>query len=93
MDRIGTSATWTGDVKKTFDLLKKELARKKYAEFAGDCRTYGLQTKGSAAIYLVPEGQTGKLKSFAGKRVRIVCLGPLEKWPGYSGRRYAVGVV
>ena len=54
--------------------LNQSLVKEEYILFHSDFRTYDLQTKGSSAIYLVPDDQRGTLKEYAGKKVQIICL-------------------
>ena len=58
--------------------------------FHGDQRTYGgLSKRGSHDVFLVPKTVGKNLKHFRGRLVLVICIGRSDKWPGYSGRKYA----
>ncbi len=90
---ISLTTSWNKRKRKLFELLNQALVTEKYRIFHSDFRTYDLQKKGSSAIYLVPDDQRGTLKEYAGKKVRIICLDYSDRWPGYSGRKFAAKAI
>ena len=90
---ISISISWTKRKRELFTQLNQSLIKEQYILFHSDFRTYDLQTKGSSAIYSVPDDQRGTLKEYAGKKVRIICLDYSDRWPGYSGRKFAAKAI
>ena len=90
---ISNTVSWTKRKRELFTQLNQCLEAEKYIIFHSDFRTYGLQTKGSSAIYSVPDDQRGTLKEYAGKKARIICLDYSDRWPGYSGRKFAAKAI
>ena len=80
---------WSGTRKKAFDRLHGLLIESNGVIFNGDFRTYELQTKGSSAVFRIPDGQRGNLYRFKGQLVLIICIDYAEKWPSWSGRKFA----
>ncbi len=61
----------------------------KYAEFDSDAKNYAVIRVGESFICDVPLNKTGHLKSFRGRRIRVVCVGSGK----YNKRSYMAGVV
>ena len=87
---MAAKKTWDADCVVLFDKLEKLLSKKRCKSFSGDQRTYHLTRKGQACLYDVPANQSGSLRLYRNKRVRLVCLGG---WNAYSDRWYSVAVV
>lgn len=90
---ISTEISWTKRKKELFHDLNQRLEVEKYVIFHGDFRTYALQNKGASAIYQIPLDQRGTLKTYAGKTIRLICLDYSDRWPGYSGRKFALKAI
>lgn len=71
---INDRTVWTQRCKDELEDLKKSLAKRKYKPFLGHPNRYHLSTIGESCLYDVPLDRRGELKSFRGKRVRIVCV-------------------
>lgn len=80
---------WTAARKKAFDRLNRLLEEINSVFFNGHCETYGLQTKGSSAVFRVPVGQRGNLSRFRGQLVLVICVDYDALWPQFSGRQFA----
>ena len=79
----------SGTRRKAFDRLHGLLTECNGVIFNGHYLTYGLQTKGSSAVFRIPDGQRGNLSRFKGQLVLIICIDYDEKWPSYGGRKFA----
>ena len=80
---------WTAARKKAFDRLDGLLTESNGVIFNGNSSTYGLQTKGSSAVFSIPDGQRGNLSRFKGQLVLIICIDYDARWPAYSDRVFA----
>ena len=87
---LNAKQTWDGEARSLFNSVEVLLAELKYTRFTGDYRDYHLTRKGQYCLYDVPSKQSGALKAFRNKRVRLVCLGG---WDSYAGRAFYVGEV
>ena len=81
---------WPDVRKRAFERLHEIIKENNGILFNGDFRTYGLQTKGASAVFRVPNNQIKNLAPYRGQLVLIICVDYAEKWPSYSGRKFAV---
>lgn len=72
---IRAQPAWGTRKKAAFQRLLQAAQDEGYTFFAGDFRTYGLPRMGDSALYRVPQGCRGALRRFAGKTVRVACIG------------------
>ncbi|MBY6082080.1 hypothetical protein [Ruegeria arenilitoris] len=89
LQTVNSDGSWTASRREALESIRELVQQYKGLIFTSDFRTYGLQTKGAWAIFRVPGKQQGNLKSLRGENVLIICLDYADKWPGYSGRKFA----
>ncbi len=60
--------------------LRALLKNDGYISFESYSSTYNLSKVGDSCIYNISNKHKGKLKPFAGQRVRVVCIGSDSHW-------------
>lgn len=85
-----SSGHWSAVRKQAFDRLHYIIKENGGILFNSDFRTFGLQTKGESAVFRVPNKRITSLAPFRGELVFIICVDYAEKWPQYSGRKFAL---
>ena len=79
---------WTSARQSAYEDIDKLINKFNGQVFFSDQRVYGLSTRGSHAVFQVPQSQGRNLKKFRGYSTLIICIGRSETWPGYSGRKF-----
>jgi hypothetical protein len=87
---LHTHKTWTTEKIQLFNQLMQLTTKNGYVRFKGDFRDYHLERKGQSCIYVIPENQRGALKTFRGKRVRLICELATDR---YAGKFFLVNSV
>ena len=89
LQKLNKLPTWTNERRALFNVILKLIETENFIIFSGDCRTYGLQKRGSYKYMQVPATQRGTLAQFKGKWIRLICMSYSPKWPNHSGRIFA----
>lgn len=75
LKKLQSRLSWGKEQESTRTALVSLLKSKRYIFFFGHYQRYGLARVGQSCIYDVPERKRGHLSVFAGKRIRIACVG------------------
>ena len=75
LERMQILDTWTTEKKALKDKLIEQLKEANYVFFNTSSRTALISNVGESCLYDVPLKKRGGLTRFAGKRVRLVCVG------------------
>ena len=88
LKKLNEHKTWTKAKFSLDEELQRAIKKKRYFLFWGHPYNFHLSPTGSSYLYDVPVNKRGRLSSFRGKRVRIICMGT-----GQFSYLYAVGLV
>lgn len=80
LEKLSAMATWNSEKWALAAQIKREMLADGYVSFDSFSSSYHLSVVGDSCLFDLSPKHNGKLKPYAGQRVRVVCTGSGPRW-------------